>query len=529
MELILLIFLLFWFFHFLRRSFFWFYFWQLKEYRFDRFLDGIKENKKILFPKISLFACILLLLYSLFLRKDFLFESLIFSLYFFFGFYSIISFFKKEWILPVFTKKMTFLFISWLFLFSILIFIFLNHFLFFFFVLSFEIFFPLFISLFGGLTQIPIFFLKRKIIKKAKEKREKFKDLIVIGIAGSYGKTSTKEFLAELLSGKYNVLKTKGNRNTEIAIAQTIIKDLKPEHQVFVSETGTYRIGEVKAICDIIKQKIGILTGISFQHISLFGSLKNIIKGEYEIISSLSPDGIAIFNVANKKCEKLAKRTILKKYLYSLEKKEGIDIWAENIKEEKDFLEFDLTTKEKTERIRLNLLGVQNIENFLGAAICALELGLSFSEIKERALKIKAPETTMRKTEGKRKTIIIDDSYSANVEGVLAALNYLKNYQGKRIIIMPCLIELGKHAPSSHKLIGEKIGEICDLAIITTPYYFKEIKLGVTEKGMPDKKIIFSNNPKRISEILKPYFQKENVILIEGKISKEIKKLILED
>jgi UDP-N-acetylmuramoyl-tripeptide--D-alanyl-D-alanine ligase len=171
-------------------------------------------------------------------------------------------------------------------------------------------------------------------------------------------------------------------------------------------------------------------------------------------------------------------------------------------------------------------LGKQNLENFLGALTCALELKVPLEEIQKLAPKIKPSKTSMRKRQGKNNVTIIDNSYSQNPDGVIAAIDYLKNFKGKKVIVMPCLIELGKSAPSIHKNIGRKIGEVVDLAIITTPYYFEELKLGAVEAGMKSSQILQLKNSKEILEKLEPYFTKENVILIEGRINENIKSKI---
>jgi len=454
------------------------------------------------------------------------FEMLLFAFYLIFGLYSLYLLFNRKWSLPKFTKKMTVLFIFTVCLIMVLFMIInpvwylmlegINPFLAIF-VLTFEILLPIFICICVEVVQLPTFFAKKKIIEKAKEKREQFKDLIVIGITGSYGKTSTKEMLAQMLSLKYKVLKTEGNNNTEMGVAQTVLQKLKKSYQVFVCEMAAYRKGEIKAICDIVHPKIGILTGISQQHISLFGSFKNIIQTKYELINSLPKDGLAIFNGKNKECQKLAQRTVIRKIVYSPE------ALVEEVEETADFIEFKLKDYPEIGKIRLNLLGKQNLENFLGALVCALELKVPLKKIQELAPKLKPSSTAMRKTKGKNKVTIIDNSYSQNPDGVIAAIEYLKNFKGKKVIVMPCLIELGKSAPSLHKSIGKELGEVADLAIITTPYYFEELKLGAQEAGMKPDQIIFSRKPKEILEKLNPYFKKENVILIEGRINENIK------
>jgi len=393
-----------------------------------------------------------------------------------------------------------------------------------------DILFPIFISILIILFQVPTFFIKKIIIKKAKNKIKNFKKLLVIGVTGSYGKTSTKEFLYELLSQKYKTFKTPANQNTEIGVAKAILKGLKKGHQVFVCEMGAYKRGEIKAICDIVHPKIGILTGISWQHISLFGNFKNIISTKYELIASLPNDGVAILNAANDECRKLAQRVSTKKYLYSLyqplksdPKDHDFDTWVQDVNETSEFVEVKLKTFKGDEKIKLNLLGKYNVENFLGAVTCALHLGIPLKTIREIALKIKPTLTSLRKRKGKNDVTIIDDSYSQNPDGVFNAIEYLRTYKkGKKIILMPCLIELGKSAPSIHKSIGRTIGKVFNLAVITTPFYFEEIKIGAMESKIPEGKIFFSNNPKKILEKIEPYLTSENIILIEGRVNEKI-------
>jgi len=535
-----------WLFHIFRRLSLWLYFWQLKEYRFDRFLDGIKENKFLLLPRVVIWSLVLIsaLFFSLsFEIPHYIFILLSLFLYFTLGLRSLYFLIKREWNLPKFTPKMIVLSLfsgggilffglknSLYFFQSVL-----SPFYYFSYLFLFEILFPVFISILVVIFQIPTFFMKRMIIKNAKDKMKKLKKVLVIGITGSYGKTSTKEFLNELISQNYKTLKTPANQNSEIGVAKTVLEDLKENHQIFICEMGAYKKGEIKAICDIVHPKIGILTGISGQHISLFGNLKNIIHTKYELISSLPKDGIAIFNGTNEECQKLAQRTTIKKFIYfspsisqSEPQDQTPDVWAQNINETSDFIEFTMKSFKGEEAIRLNLLGRYNIENFLGAATCALCLGINLKTIRKIAPNIKPSETSIRKKQGKNNVTIIDDSYSQNPDGVFAAIDYLKTYKKtKKIVLMPCLIELGKSAPAIHKSIGRMIGKNFDLAIITTPFYFEEIKIGAMESKMPKDRILFSNNPDEILEVIKPYLLSGNLILIEGRVNEKIiKKLI---
>jgi len=197
--------------------------------------------------------------------------------------------------------------------------------LFYFLLLVLLIFAPIIFYLLILFFQIPVFILTERTLNRARKKREQFsaqggstkggKNLLVIGITGSYGKTSTKEFLATILSQKFKVLKTKKHINAEIGIAKTILNELKPEHQIFIAEIGAYERGKIREVCRVLQPKIGILTGINEQHLSTFGSQESITAAKYELIKSLPEDGTAIFNGVNEYCSQLYRDAEINKKL----------------------------------------------------------------------------------------------------------------------------------------------------------------------------------------------------------------------
>ena len=258
-----------WFIIFIKSFFFWLWLWQLKEYHLGRFKAHFEAQK---FKKF------------------------------------ISSFWRLKF--PKFTKKIILISFSGILL-QLLMLFYLPPFLV---IILTILFFPLFVLSF----QIPTFLWRKIIIKKATKKREKFKNLKVIGITGSYGKTSTKEFLATILSEKFKVLKTKEHQNSEIGISRCILNELRPEHQVFVVEMGAYNKGGIKLLCNIVKPQIGMITGINEQHLATFGTMENLLSAEggKELIESLPKEGIIFFNGKNKYCLEIYQKTKIKKKLY---------------------------------------------------------------------------------------------------------------------------------------------------------------------------------------------------------------------
>jgi len=528
---------LFWFVRTAKIVLFWIYLWQLKEYHIGRFLDHFRthKGKKLIFHPLKLSKIILIGLLLLSILKgevDLIFSLILilFLIYFIESLFTFKSFFGKKLKFPVLTKKtglLIFIGLIITILFPFVLFLIIkNIFWFAFCLLVFDVFTPKITSLIVLSFQPLVVLVRNQVLKKAKKKKEGFKNLLVIGITGSYGKTSAKEFLFEILSKKFKVLKTKEHQNSEIGISQCILNDLKPKHEIFIAEIGAYNRGKIKQVCDVIKPKIGILTGINEQHLATFKSQENIVKAKFELIKSLPPDGMAIFNGDNKFCQRLYKKTRLKKKIVfsgqsKIPKTEvNSDLWAKDIKIGKEEVSFKVFSKDKSSaEFKVKLLGTQNIENILLAAAVAKGLGMSLKEIARACQKIKPEQGGIQFKKEKNGLNIIDSTYSANPAGVISHLDYLKIWRGKKIVVMPCLIELGKASKEVHKRIGEKIGEVCDLAIITTKDRFKEIKEGAK---MKEESLLFLEKPGEIIEKIKELSKEGDVVLLESRVPKDL-------
>jgi len=393
-----------------------------------------------------------------------------------------------------------------------------------------DIFLPFIVALFLFIITPFVNFQKKKIIKMAKGKIESRKEnLLVIGVTGSYGKTSTKEFLAELLSNKFKVCKTEENNNTEMGVAKTILEKLHTNHEILVVEMAAYKKGEIKRICDIVRPSIGILTGIGTQHFALFGSQENIIKAKYELIESLPEKGLTIFNGDSNFFLEVFKKTKKPKKFYSLNNPRA-SLYAKNIREFENRVEFTVCGGGEEAEFRANLMGKQNIPNILAALLVVQELGMKIGEnrTKEIVQSLKPFPRTMELRAGVNGIKIIDDSYSGNFEGVISALNYLKNYQDyKKMIVLYPLIELWVVARDVHIKIGRKIGVICDFCILTNNDFAKEIKSGAIEAGLEEQNIKIIEKPSEAVKQIKNLARKGDVVLLENRVPDEIIKSLV--
>lgn len=525
----------FWFIRNVKYVLFWIYLWQLKQYHKRRFLDHFRteKGKKLLLHPFQIFKGIILffsILGILFFSGSYLLflPLILFLIYFVETLLYFKALFAKRAKNPDFTKKTTFLFavnilIAILFFVLLLIFI-KNIFWSAFLLLVFDILLPLIVSIIVIIFQPLADHYRLSLQKKAKEKisarggpASGGKKLTIIAITGSYGKTSTKEYLTTILSSKFKVLATREHQNTEVAIPRAILNDLKPEHEIFIAELGAYDKGTIKRICDFLQPEIGIVTGVNEQHLALFGSMENLLSAEggKELLACLPKDGLLLVNGENEYCRDLYNSAKIKKIMYSFENVRNINI-------EKDFISFDILNIS----FKVDAYGKHNILNLLAAIFLAKKLGIDLKEIAKASEKITTKHSSFKVIKNSDGLNIINSTYSANPDGVIADLEYLKIYTGRKTIIMPCLIELGKASKEVHQRIGKKIAEVCDLAIITSKECFDAVKEGALKNGMKESSIELLGDANLVLGKIKSFCKPRDTILLEGRLSPEIIRLL---
>lgn len=347
----------------------------------------------------------------------------------------------------------------------------------------------------------------------------------VIGITGSYGKSTTKDFIFDLLSVKYNVLKTPENKNTDFGVARTIIENLEDNTQIFVSEMGAYKKGEIKDIAAMVHPKMAVITGIESQHIEIFGSLENIKKAKYELIESLPSRGVAIFNYHNPLSREMSlwakDSKKLKVYGYDVlgenEKKGGADIVSKILSANSKGIHFEVSFEKSKHNMFVPLSGTHFLENLTAAILVARLKGIAWSSIASAVKNISLSERTMKVYDLSPNFILIDNSYNSNPHGFEAALEYLKFFKNyKKIVVTSGIIELGNMSYDIHKQIGEKMSSVADQVYLTNPHFYKPLRDGL-KKSINLTLINDSFALRRTSE------KRKAVLLIQGRIPEKIK------
>lgn len=511
--------------HLLRRGLLWLYAWQVKEYRYDRFSVFLKEENgwKIVVPKTSIPVFGLLFIAPALSVLSFnLYIWISTFVYFILFCYSLYLLVTGQWKFPVFTLKMIILaitiisvevlFVLWATSSSIGLYLPII-----------DLFLPFSVTVVVMLFQMPTSLLKRRIFAKAAAKRAQFKDLVVIGITGSYGKSSTKEFVATVLSKKYSVLKTPKNINSEIGIAQFINKKLSAKYEVFVCEMGAYKKGEIARSCSIAQPQIGIVTGVSNQHLSLFGSQQNIVEAKYELIDSLPKDGVAFFNGDDSNVFEMAKTCTKEKKIYGFSP--SFDIWAGDIVSTLDGTSFSAHFGKYILQFQTPAIGIHNVQNILAAIAVGRTLQVPIYDIQSAVLDIKVPPSNIVKRIGRNGATVLDDSYNENMEGVFAAFKIIGQERSKKILIIEPLIELGKASEAVHQRIGREAAKIFDLVIFSGEFHFRDFRQGFLEGGGLNENLIWGKSLQHVREILEKMLKDDIIILIEGRVKDSIKKI----
>jgi UDP-N-acetylmuramoyl-tripeptide--D-alanyl-D-alanine ligase len=356
-------------------------------------------------------------------------------------------------------------------------------------------------------------------LRAAKKRLQRFAP-IVIGITGSYGKTSTKYFLHTLLSERYAALKTPQSFNTLMGICRVINTELQSQHQVFVVEMGAYGRGVIREMANFVHPQIGVLTAIGPQHLERFKTLENIEVAKYELIEALPASGVAVFNNDDPRCRRLADCTTRVKVLrYGLDSTQpGLRVWAESMSQSAQGLVFTLVDSNgQRAPTHTMLLGRHNVLNLLGAACVALDMGLSLEEIAQAIPKIEPAPHRLQLLQGAGGVTVLDDSYNANPIGAAAALEVLQEFKtGRRVLVTPGMVELGEIEAKQNEEFGAKAAQVCDYVLLVGRRQTQAILQGLERAHFPNERIRVVHDLAEATAELRRFVRSGDVVLFEN-------------
>ncbi len=343
---------------------------------------------------------------------------------------------------------------------------------------------------------------KRQVIVRATNLRASLSSLKVIGVTGSYGKTTTKHFIGQLIT---EAMVTKEHRNSELVLAYDMLEQLSAKTRVYAAEMSAYAKGEIAFMAHMAAPQIGVVTNIGNQHLALFGSQTNILEAKWELVTALPPDGIAVLNADDELIRQKAASWPGRIVWFSLKKK--ADVYARDINITTLTMTFVLHIGQEMRATKVNLGSEAYLSSLVAAVAAVYAAGEKVAAIFDRVPLLKPYPRTMEVIQGKDGRIVIDDSYSANEKSVLNAVRHLGRFTGqdKRILLVP-LIELGDQGNAVHGRIRQALLGAGAKVFVYGSAFHKE--LGFTVFNDPG---IFANQSlANISE--------ETVILLEGRV-----------
>ena len=339
-------------------------------------------------------------------------------------------------------------------------------------------------------------------------------DLRVIGITGSVGKSTTKEMIAEVLSTRYRTLKSPGNLNNEIGLPLTMLR-LSSGHQRAVMEMGFYVPGEIAFLCDIALPQIGVVTNIGTVHAERAGSQEAIARGKAELVQALppAPEGVAILNFDDPWVRKMEERTKARIFFYGLSPE--AHLWADGVEGlGLEGIRFRLHYAGETLHVKIPLIGRHSVHTALRAAAVGLADGMNWQEILEG---LNQGHTQLRLAAVRSETgaLLLDDTYNASPESMLAALNLLDEIDGRKVAVLGDMLELGPYERGGHEMVGLRAAQVAEV-VITLGERAHVIADAARRAGMKKADIVEFDDITPLMEWLKTNLTKKDVVLIKG-------------
>ena len=362
-------------------------------------------------------------------------------------------------------------------------------------------------------------------ISQAQKKLYMYTDLKVIGITGSYGKSSTKEFLYQILDQHTKVIKTPKNINTDIGVANFILQTDFQDAKVFIVEMGAYQKGEIAKISKMVSPHISIITAVHNQHLSLYGSHENIAKAKFEIVENTRPDGIFLYCMDSpsiKYIQQFLQKFPIQNQSITATSDASSTNHIKDLRQTNDgHLKFALNDQQYSAPI----IGKHFATNLGLCVLACQQLGLDDQQIKTYLTKTFLPENTFSIKKGVNSSIILDDSYNSSPAGFKAAIStaetYTKNF---KILVTMGMLELGRDEAQEHQKIAIQANKVFDIIVVTSLKTYKYF-----QDYIPDSKLKYIGDPKNIVKFIQKNLKNQSIVLLENRVPASLKNYLFKE
>ncbi|MBN1666862.1 MAG: UDP-N-acetylmuramoyl-tripeptide--D-alanyl-D-alanine ligase [Anaerolineales bacterium] len=337
-------------------------------------------------------------------------------------------------------------------------------------------------------------------------------ELRVIGITGSVGKSTTKELVASVLEQNYSTLKNVGNLNNEIGLPLTMLR-LSEGHQCAVLEMGFYVPGEIKFLCDLAQPVVGVITNVGTVHAERAGSQEAIARGKAELVQALPEDGVAILNYDDPWVRPMAEKTPARVFYYGLASQ--ADLWADQVEGlGLEGIRFRLHYGREVLHIKVPLIGRHSVHTALRATSVGLVEGLSWEAI-INGLRSGHPQLRMYAVRTSHGALLLDDTYNASPQSMMAALNLLSEMEGRKVAVLGDMLELGPYEQRGHEMVGLRAAQIADL-LLTVGGRGRMIAAAARRTAFPTDRIYEFEDSLQVVEFLQEHLQNGDIVLVKG-------------
>jgi len=335
------------------------------------------------------------------------------------------------------------------------------------------------------------FALKQMVIGRAAAKLRALSNIRVVGVAGSYGKTTFKNIAATILGESFKTVMTPDSVNTPVGIARWILRDVAPEAEVLVVEFGEYYPGDIQKLCRLIPPDISVITGVNEAHLERLGNLETTASTVFEAAVYAKPQAVIVVNGADELAARFApgsaggRRTLF----YGIGKAETAwQVGNLEFMQDGSGWGFDLSYEGKSlGRFRVPFLGEYALSDLIGTALIADELGGKPEGVVRGVAKLKTVEHRLQVLPSENKILVIDDSYNGNPSGAAEAVKVLGRFLGRRrIYVTPGLVEMGKNSAAVHETLGRTLAKTADLVLLVRNSATPHIASGLLAASFPE-------------------------------------------
>ncbi|HEX5240929.1 MAG TPA: UDP-N-acetylmuramoyl-tripeptide--D-alanyl-D-alanine ligase [Candidatus Limnocylindrales bacterium] len=353
-------------------------------------------------------------------------------------------------------------------------------------------------------------------------------DPLVVGVTGSYAKTSTKEAIVGVLGPSLRTLASEGNQNNEIGLPLTLLR-LGPEHQAAVLEMGMYAGGEIADLAAIARPRIGVVTAVAGVHLSRMGTIAAIERAKAELVEALPSDGVGVLNEDDRRVRRMAERTAARVLSYGFASE--ADVTADEVRSEgfagmRFTLRLPAAGGGRPVRVAASIpaLGRLSVHNALAAAAVGHAANLAPAVIvRALAQGWSAPHRGEVRRLGD--VTVIDDAYNASPPSVTAALDLLAGLPGRRVAVLGEMLELGKGSVSGHRDVGTAAAATCDLLVVVGPAA-RLIAVGAKDAGLDPSRILEVRDRDAALDALRKRLQPGDVVLVKASRGIELEQLV---